>query len=279
MNFEPFFLTGAPKSGTTWLGKLLEAHPEINCRGEACVHHFALELLKACRSYGELLDRRRLAVTDSNDFPGLPWTDVLALMRRFIELRLAAIVDPAKTGLKFVGEKDPEHAMHFATLDKLFPEGKFIHIIRDGRAVFISAWHHNVRSKDVNLKTLGFNDFLDITAKEWSGRVRRGRETGQPLGDRYFEIRYEDLHADTAGWFTKTLDFLGAESTPETVAACVQAASFETLSQGRKQGEGDEASFFRKGIPDDWRTQLSPAQARRFDVLSGGLLGELGYGD
>lgn len=277
MKFEPFFLTGAPKSGTTWLGKLLDAHPQINCRGEACVHHFGLQLIGACKNYGELLEKRRAAITDSNDFPALKWADVMTLMRTFIELRFLAIADPAKPGLRFLGEKDPEHALHFPTLDKLFPKGKFIHILRDGRGVFISAWHHNVRAKDVNLDRLTFDDFLDITAKEWSERVRRARETGRQLGDRYFELRYEDLVADPETWMKRTLDFLGAEAGAETIHHCTEAASFEKLSKGRKPGEEDASSFFRKGIPDDWRNHLSPAQVQRFVALSGSLLEELGY--
>ena len=277
MRHAPFFLTGAPKSGTTWLGKLLDAHPEISCRGEACVHHFGLRLVEAAKSYNELLAKRQAVVTDSNDFPQMKWADVLTMMRTFIELRLRAIADPAKPGLRFLGEKDPEHAMHFANLGKLFPEAKFIHILRDGRGVFVSAWHHNVRSKDVNLERLGFDDFLQITAREWADRVRRAREAGKQLGDRYFEVRYEDLAAEPATWMKRALDFLGAESSPETVEACVQAASFEKLSQGRKPGEEDKASFFRKGVPDDWRNHLSPAQIQLFIALSGSLLSDLGY--
>lgn len=277
MQHSPFFLTGAPKSGTTWLGKLLDAHPQISCMGEACVHHFGLRLVEAAKSYNALLEQRRAVITDSNDFPILKWPDVLSLMRHFIELRFAAIADPAKPDLRFLGEKDPEHALHFKELGPLFPEAKFIHIIRDGRGVFLSAWHHNVRSKDKNLDRLGFEDFLGITATEWSSRVRRARESSQALGNRYFELRYEDLVAEPELWMTRALDFLGADSSPATVRACVEAASFEKLSKGRKPGEEDKASFFRKGIPDDWRNELTPAQIQRFKELSGSLLEELGY--
>ncbi len=277
MAFEPFFLTGAPKSGTTWLGKLLDAHPEINCRGEACVHHFALGLVKTVQEYRALLARRRQVVTDSNDFPDMKWSDVLTLIRTFILLRLQAIADPNKPGLRFVGEKDPEHAVHFPNLDRLFPEAKFIHIIRDGRGVFISAWHHNVRAQDENLKRLGFDDFLAITAKEWAERVQAARKAALPLGKRYFEVRYEDLVAEPTVWMKQILEFLGAEASPETIQACVEAASFEKLSQGRKAGEEDKASFFRKGDPYEWKQQLTPAQIRRFEALAGGTLRELGY--
>jgi hypothetical protein len=277
MQQAPFFLTGAPKSGTTWLGKLLDAHPEISCRGEACVHHFGQRLVEACKSYNDLLARRRAVITDSNDFPQLPWPDVMTLMRVFMELRLKAIADPAQAGLRFLGEKDPEHALHFKELDQLFPEAKFIHIIRDGRGVFISAWHHNVRSKDVNLQRLGFDDFLGITAREWADRVRRAREAGKRLGTRYFEVRYEDLVAGPTHWMSRVLGFLGAEAGEATLQACIEAASFEKLSRGRKPGEEDASSFFRKGDPDDWRNQLTDAQCERFDQLSGGLLKDLGY--
>jgi hypothetical protein len=277
MNQSPFFLTGAPKSGTTWLGKLLDAHPEISCRGEACVHHFGLRLVEACKSYNELLFKRREVITDSNDFPQLERPDVMVLMRTFIELRMQVIADPAKPRLRFLGEKDPEHAMHIPNLDKLFPESRIIHIIRDGRGVFISAWHHNVRTKDANLKQLGFDDFLEITAREWAERVRRARASGSQLGDRYFEVRYEDLVADPAAWMARALAFLGADSSQSVVQACIESASFEKLSQGRKAGEEDRASFFRKGDPDDWRSQLTAPQIQRFDALSGGLLAELGY--
>lgn len=276
-NFEPFFVTGAPKSGTTWIGKLLDAHPQINCRGEACIHHFGLALVKTCQGYDELLNTRKAVVSDSNSFPDLTWPDVMAMMRKFIELRFQAIVDPAKADLRFVGEKDPEHSLHFPTLHKLVPEAKYIHIIRDGRGVLLSAWHFNLRAKDPRMAHLSFDDTLDLTAKEWAERVRRARTTGRELGDAYLEIRYEDLALDVVSRFKQVLTFLGADDRDDTVRGCTQAASFEKLSQGRKPGEEDSSSFFRKGDPHDWRNHLTPAQVDRFNLGSGGLLAELGY--
>jgi hypothetical protein len=241
------------------------------------VHHFGLELLQACKNYGKLLQRRRQAVTDSNDFPDLAWADILALMHTFIERRLQAIADPSKADLRFLGEKDPEHAMHLPTLHQLFPEGRVIHIVRDGRGVLLSAWHHNHRSGDDEARRLDLDALLDLTAKEWADRVIRARLTGQAWGDRYFEVRYEDLVADPHRWFGRTLTFLGADASPEVVAACVEAASFERLSQGRRAGDEDAASFFRKGVPDEWRTGLTASQIERFKRLSGTALPSFGY--
>lgn len=277
MRHSPFFLTGAPKSGTTWLGKLLDAHPEITCRGEARVHHFGIKLVGECKTYNEMLAKRREVVTDANDFPPMSQNEIQTLLRAFIELRLNAIVDPGKDRLRFLGEKDPEHCRHFKVIGSLFPEAKFINIIRDGRGVFISSWHHNARSNDVNLERFSFDEFLDITAKQWAEYIHLARKGAKLIPGRYFEVRYEDLVADPRAWMKRTLEFLGASTEEETIQACIEAASFEKLSQGRKAGEEDTSSFFRKGDPADWRNHLSAAQIQRFNAHSEGLLEELGY--
>ena len=127
------------------------------------------------------------------------------------------------------------------------------------------------------LLAAGFDKFMDEAAGQWGGMHRRARETAHVLGGRYLEVRYEDLVADPLPQLKRVLDHLGADSDAEVVRACVDAASFEKLSKGRSQGQEDSKSFFRKGIADDWKTQMTPAQIQRFDARSGGMLGELGY--
>lgn len=277
MDYQPFFLTGAPKSGTTWLGKLLDAHPEIACQGEACVHRLIEKLVIECKNYNDFLSSRTETVGKANAFPVMKLQEVRTLLRSFIAGRMDSIVDTTKPSLRFVGEKDPEHGRHLKEMDPLFPEAKFIHIIRDGRGVFVSAWHHNVRSKYEQQNFQDFERALPITAKQWAEYIHLSRAGGKVLGARYFEVRYEDLVADTSHWMTRILAFLGADSSEEVVKNCVEAASFERLSEGRKAGEEDKNSFFRKGDPEDWRNHLSPSQIQRFDSHSGGVLDELGY--
>jgi len=279
MAFTPFFVSGVPKSGTTWLAKLLDAHPQINCKGEACIHSFTKSLIKISNEYNELLARRAGKFSESNDFPPVTESEVHALARHFIELRLGVIADASKPDLQWVGEKDPLHVSNFPILSKLFPEAKVIHIVRDGRSIVISAWHHNLRVFSDIMKKAGFDAFLDEAADGWGKGIRRAHETAHLLGDHYLEIRYEDLISDPSGTFGKVLAHLGADAGAEAIAACVEAASFGKLAAGRKQGEEDNQSFFRKGIADDWKNHLSPAQIERFDARSGGMLRKLGYVD
>ncbi|HXC16234.1 MAG TPA: sulfotransferase domain-containing protein [Holophagaceae bacterium] len=277
MAFQPFFVAGAPKSGTTWLGKLLDAHPEISCKGEACVHYFTKALIQISNDYNALLERRKATVSDSNAFPPVLESEVHALMRHFIDLRLAVIADPAKPRLRFVGEKDPIHGPNFPMLQKLFPEARYMHIIRDGRGVLVSAWHHNQRATQGGQRAPGFDAFLDDMAERWSQMVRISRNAAAKLGEACLEIRYEELSEDPQTGFKRVLNHLGADAGEATVRACVEAASFEKLSKGRAKGQEDAQSFFRKGVADDWKNHMTPAQIQRFNARSGGLLEELGY--
>ena len=47
MNAPFFFVLGVPKSGTTWVQKALDSHPQLLCRGEGKFMTFRKELSKA----------------------------------------------------------------------------------------------------------------------------------------------------------------------------------------------------------------------------------------
>lgn len=277
MSHIPFFVTGAPKSGTTWLGRLLDTHPEINCKGEACMHAFIKGLIKISNDYNGMLEGRSGAFLESNEFPTLNEAEVYDMARHFVLLRLRSIVDPGKAGLRFVGEKDPLHVVNFPVLNRMFPEAKILHIIRDGRSVLVSAWHHNLRISKKQHDPTAFDHFMNETATQWGSMIRRARETAPLLGGRYLEVRYEDLLSDPVSQLARVLQHLGATSETSIVQGCIEAASFEKLSKGRTQGEEDANSFFRKGIADDWKSQMSTSQIQRFNARSGGMLEELGY--
>ncbi len=46
---------------------------------------------------------------------------------------------------------------------------------------------------------------------------------------------------------------------------------------GRKQGQEDKNSFYRKGVRGDWRNHLTESDQALFKSLAGDLLIRLGY--
>jgi hypothetical protein len=79
-------------------------------------------------------------------------------------------------------DKTPSYALRLPFIDSLFPDCQVIHIIRNPRDVIDS-----LRRKD------GFR-FAYRNAQMWESHVGRARKVGRTLlGDRYYELRYEEL--------------------------------------------------------------------------------------
>ena len=64
-----FFVCGAPKSGTTWLQRILDAHPQVCCSGEGhFITRFSSPVSKVVNTYNA-----DLSVESSQSFlPGDP---------------------------------------------------------------------------------------------------------------------------------------------------------------------------------------------------------------
>ena len=300
-----FFVVGQQKSGTTWLMRMLDAHPEILCKGEG--RFFGAEWRQkslknadvrrpASTLYNALLDAEYLRIwiersVWSSDEPAEEHLDNLARLAVDYFLKNELV----KTGKKMVGDKSPLLAPDtIAELSRIYPEAKVVHIIRDGRDTAVSAVYHSRnfgRSNKIAGSRLANPDrprqtgesmftekLLKKLARDWGERVGRTSQEGpELLGGNYCEVRYEDLLERPETEFQKLMEFLGASADGETVRRCVNATSFERLSKGRERGQEDTGSFFRKGVAGDWRNTFTEEDRRIFKQTAGGLLISLGY--
>jgi Sulfotransferase domain len=296
-----FFLIGRSKSGTSWLMRLFNSHPEILCRGEG--KFFGKGAANAL--HGALARSKELKRWLGHN----PWTlreqdpDLDAIVANTISYLMQEKL--RKTNKKIVGDKSP-----FTTpgvvgeISSICPGAKVVHIVRDGRDVAVSSVHHQwnnatdqggrrklSREKVAKRKayredpeTFGASGESIFTgehvaeiARSWSTSVSRAMEDADLLGDDYYQVRYEDLLAEPVGEVVRLLEFLGADSDEEVARRCVEAASFEKLSGGRTQGEEDSSSFYRKGIAGDWKNHFTEEDRGVFKEEAGGLLIRLGY--
>jgi hypothetical protein len=93
---------------------------------------------------------------------------------------------------------------------------------------------------------------------------------------RLLQIRYEDLQADGSEVMGKVFRFLSVSDKAEVVEAALAEASFEKLS-GRKAGDENPRSFFRKGVVGDWKGRLSEEALRIIDERCGELMKREGF--
>lgn len=273
-----FFIVGTPKSGTSWLMELLNGHPEIFCSGEGHLTDKLAPILK------ESLQHYNKTVAEMNALiqrrQGFGVVDGQALDYLFVTAAYL-LWDGIMTdrNVRLIGDKTPNHTDSMPSLASLFPGSKFIHIIRDGRDVAVSGWNHNLRiSREWTEKQYGsLANYARISAKIWSQRLRKGRAFADRCPERYREVRYEDLHGDPVAVIRSMLSFLGADDSAESIAACREAGSFERLSGGRKRGDEDGTSFYRKGVPGNWKTALDDESLAVFEEHAGDFLRKYGY--
>jgi hypothetical protein len=176
-----------------------------------------------------------------------------------------------------VGDKTPEAAIGLPVLETLYPSSKYIHVIRDGRDCVASGWAHLLRDNTAG-RFATIADYAEyFAARHWTSYVTLARAAGAHRGTNYIEVRYEDLHADPAREAERLLRFLDVDASPAAIATCVASGSFERLSGGRKRGDSDSKSHFRKGVVGDFVTTLPGDAIDRFEQVAGPLLHELGY--
>ncbi len=211
---KPCFVVGCGRSGTSLLARCLAAHPETAVYpGEANeLWHPHAYPWHAC----PLHDRLPPYWKDPAEFTRVSLasrslSDTRHLLSAFRRFRAAS-------GNPVFVNKSAMIAFMLRDIVNLFPDARFIHIVRDGRAAAASyarkQYDKSERYPEAFAalgKEARFDAVLDACARCWQGHVReisrRSRELA--LGDRFLEIRYEGLCEDPAGVLRGIADFLG----------------------------------------------------------------------
>jgi hypothetical protein len=146
--------------------------------------------------------------------------------------------------------------------------------------VAVSGWFHNIRFSGDKFKQR-FPDMPSyikyLIQHHWLPYINSARAFGKQFPERYFELKYEDLHADAVDVTARLFTFLGVDATESSVQQCLDAASFKNLAKGRDEGQEDRGSFFRKGVTGDWKNHFDAQSEAVFMELGGTMLRELGY--
>ena len=146
MRSSTFFVCGAPKSGTTWLQAIMNAHPVVSCFGEGhFVEQIAMPLEGLLRNYNTKLKlvservyqgQEDYKLLSDGEIVGLTRVLLLNLMRR----------PGLKPTTQWLGDKTPAYARHLKALNVIFPDCKIFHIVRDPRDVAVSSLFHAKRA-------------------------------------------------------------------------------------------------------------------------------------
>jgi hypothetical protein len=290
MAYRVVFLVGAQRSGTTWLQRLLGAHPAVASTQETDLFNRYVRLWWETWQ-SQLADNETGANGRQRGLPVVLTTEEFAEVLRSAVGTVYQKVADLKPSASVVLDKNPGYSLHVPLLQRVLPEARFIHIIRDGRDVAASlmaaadGWGRAWAPRDA-----------DAAGRRWRRQVATARDAA-PRPEQYLEVRYEHLLADGPGTLASCLAFCGVEA---TVAECSDICAELAFAKARKSltatsgtadpllWSGEVANrvggappepegFFRKGTSQGWRQDWTAIDRWAFDRSAGDLLVELGY--
>lgn len=164
------------------------------------------------------------------------------------------------------GDKTPGFVRELPLLAELFPEARFVHLVRDGRDVVLSL-------REMDWAQRGG---LDTLARFWQTNVDLGFTAGEQLGPRrYRELRYEELIDDPESELRGVCSFLGLAYEAAMLSYHERADELaRSLRQSRDHGH---LRFRPTQRLRDWRTEMSKHDLLQFELVAGDALERAGY--
>jgi hypothetical protein len=256
---RPTFILGCPRSGTTYLGKLLAELPAVTYFYEPPVMKY----------YTRLIYQQRVSEASA---------------RRFYRWGCRSLMLAAPGNGPRLLEKNPKHTWVATTLYNTFPDAQFVIITRDGRDVCVSLsekpWHQadSIRSRrrepggylygpyphfyiepdraEEYMRTCDLHRCIWI----WRRYAEQIEQLKQDLpAASQFHLRYEDLVRDPQVIINELLGFLGENDAESMQAVLTSATVGHAGSVGR------------------WQQALSAQQMAIVDQEAGHMLRKLGY--
>ena len=268
---QGIIVIGPPRSGTTLLRRLLNAHPDIACPGET-------NLLSACARF---LSSERIAegvdigVLTGLSYAGFGPEEVIRRLREFV---FAFHEEHARReGKRRWAEKTAFDSFHLDRIEALCgDQAYFICMIRHGLDVACSIQElcekNQTYLSELHEYVKRYPRPLEAFAHVWVDLTTGIREFVQRHPDSAVMMRYEDLIANTQAEMARVIEFVGESWNPKMLERAMQD------TQGI--GLGDWKTYARSDIDggsiDRWK-QLSRATISQLGRIVNPTLGACGY--
>lgn len=273
---RPVVVVGVGRSGTSLVQAMLHAHPGMSFLPET---HFFRRYAgpSLSRTWWRLRGPERFAehLRSDGEFgrAGFDPSEVLApflsgeeSFRPYRAYRCLLALHGRKEEVQVVGDKDPRLIDFLPALRRRVPGARVVHVIRDPRDVLVSrreaAW-----SRDRT-------DASHLLA--YRAQMRRGRTTGRRcLGERYLEVRYEDVLRKPRETLTRVCEHLGVQYHPAMMAFGERAG--ELVTDQEWQWKKETTGPLKRDNTGNWRSEVTGPTLRMVERICIDPFPDLGY--
>lgn len=193
-NMPLIFIGGMPRSGTTLMRAMIDAHSDVRCGEETRV----IPRLLGMRAQWEKSPKEHARLEEA----GLTGSVIDDAISAFILEVIAKHGNPAPR----LCNKDPFVLRSTKYVHKIFPNSKFLLMIRDGRATV-----HSIISRKVTISGFDIKSYRDCL-KKWNLAIESMYNQCMEVGPKWCKpVYYEQLVLHPEEWLRSIVEFLDLE--------------------------------------------------------------------
>jgi len=238
-----FCIVGSGRCGSTLLRKMMTLHPHVFVINES---HYIPKLYELFgftkQDPKDLIEvvKRTSHITGQNTLVIPP--SIEDYLKRCEKMTIRQFCDHLGIALAQLenkvawGDKTPDYGIFMGLIQALWPECKFIHIVRNGIDVASSMSHHPgyqwlVSANELAWPNVSYNHYYKSVKVEhhpisnyfdfWVNRTSRIKDEAKRLtSNSYLEITYEELCSNTSSVLTSLVNFIQINTDTDWTAHC-----------------------------------------------------------
>lgn len=289
MTTQSIFIVGNSRSGTTLLARILSKHSKVHILKET---HFMTTYEDQRKSFSLLGKKDKIHLLNlllTIEYKGVNYKDEFREYYKEAEHlfslssggeTFASLISlffnyvTEKNGKSICGDQTPSHIFYVNDILKIFPDAKFLNIVRDPRAVLLSQknkWKaaRKIGQPMIEVARSFFNYHPITTSLLWKKGIDAGKQAEKRLPPNVFHtVKFEKLLQSSELILQEICSFIEIEYETGMLEVDVAMSSNET-DEGKKG--------IRSEVMNHWPNRLSSTEIFLSEKINGRIAEKEGY--
>ena len=288
-NVSYIFVTGASRSGTTMMNRILGSHSQV--LGSRELHYFGdtckLDQLNVSQSEEQLL--LMAAQLTARFERGLWKSSVRESDREMAAQIVGQVPSDKRTGAelfnvmmthyagqsskKFICEQTPRNIFYIKELLKNFPDAKFVHMIRDPRAVMASQ-KNRWRQRAMGRKVIPMTEVIRVKVNYHPWTISKLWLKATSVAAKMVDhpnlklVKFEDVISEPEQEVKQICEFLGIEFEPDML---------NIPQMGSSHIVNEAGAGISQDVVSKWSDTLDNGEIAACEKLTSSMMSRFGY--